>query len=136
MEVTDRGPHLGNRGLDLSRAAAQEIGLIAAGTDEADVRVLTGYEGYGRASREERGAGDALESATVLFERPHLKVLGASFTPYSMPSAKACQEASMMLSPKAGARLPSAEPTRTRVTTAVRCSSSMRTLQLERRISL
>jgi rare lipoprotein A (peptidoglycan hydrolase) len=72
MEVTDQGPHLGNRGLNLSRAA-QEIGLTAAGTDEADMRVLAAYEGYGRASREERDAGDALDSATVLFESPTSK---------------------------------------------------------------
>jgi len=42
VTVTDRGPFVGGRGLDLSQAAAEEIGLTAAGADVVDVQVL-GY---------------------------------------------------------------------------------------------
>src|SRR5215218_9910833 len=50
VRVNDRGPYVGDRGLDLSQAAAEEIGLSAAGTDEVDVQVLeegsTNYDSY------------------------------------------------------------------------------------------
>jgi rare lipoprotein A len=40
VTVNDRGPYVGWRDLDLSQAAAEEIGLTAAGTDVVDVQVL------------------------------------------------------------------------------------------------
>ena len=40
VRVNDRGPYVGGRDLDLSQAAAEEIGLIAVGTDAVDVQVL------------------------------------------------------------------------------------------------
>lgn len=40
VRVTDRGPHVEGRGIDLSRAAAQDIGLTTAGADAVDVRVF------------------------------------------------------------------------------------------------
>ncbi len=40
VRVNDLGPYVGGRELDLSQAAAEEIGLTAAGTDVVDVRVL------------------------------------------------------------------------------------------------
>jgi len=40
VRVNDRGPYVAGRDLDLSQAAAEEIGLIAVGTDVVDVRVL------------------------------------------------------------------------------------------------
>jgi rare lipoprotein A len=40
VRVNDRGPYVGGRDLDLSQAAAGEIGLIAVGTDVVDVHVL------------------------------------------------------------------------------------------------
>jgi rare lipoprotein A len=40
VTVTDRGPFVEGRGLDLSQAAAEEIGLIAVGTGVVDVEVL------------------------------------------------------------------------------------------------
>ncbi len=49
MQVNDRGPYADGRGLDLSQAAAEEIGLSAAGSDEVDVQVLgdsTNYDSY------------------------------------------------------------------------------------------
>jgi rare lipoprotein A len=42
VTVTDRGPFVGGRGLDLSQAAAERIGLTAVGADVVDVQVL-GY---------------------------------------------------------------------------------------------
>jgi rare lipoprotein A len=38
--VNDLGPYVGGVDLDLSQAAAEEIGLSATGTDVVDVRVL------------------------------------------------------------------------------------------------
>ena len=49
VRVNDRGPYVDGRGLDLSQAAAEEIGLSAAGTDEVDVQILedsTNYDSY------------------------------------------------------------------------------------------
>ncbi len=40
--VNDTGPYVGGREIDLSQAAAEEIGLTYAGTDYVDVEVL-GY---------------------------------------------------------------------------------------------
>jgi rare lipoprotein A len=40
VRVNDLGPYVGGVGLDLSQAAAEEIGLTAAGTDVVDVQVL------------------------------------------------------------------------------------------------
>ncbi len=139
VKVTDRGPYVGGRSLDLSQAAAEEIGLIAAGADSVDVQVLAGSEQGEYAPRTRyvvkkyavtREEPDL--EALRLVERPYLKVLAAAFTPYSRPSTSACQDASIMFSPTPTApqtRLPSVESTRTRVVAAVaRCSSSIRTL--------
>ncbi len=41
VEVTDRGPYTGGRELDLSAAAAEEIGLTYTGVDYVDVEVLS-----------------------------------------------------------------------------------------------
>jgi rare lipoprotein A len=40
VRVNDRGPYAGGRDLDLSQAAAEEIGLTAAGVDVVEVEVL------------------------------------------------------------------------------------------------
>ena len=40
VEVTDRGPYVGGRDLDLSAVAAEEIGLTYVGTDYVDVQVV------------------------------------------------------------------------------------------------
>jgi rare lipoprotein A len=40
VRVNDRGPYVAGVDLDLSQAAAEEIGLTAAGTDVVDVHVL------------------------------------------------------------------------------------------------
>ncbi len=157
VRVTDRGPYVEGRGIDLSRAAAQDIGLTTAGADAVDVRVLDDSEvrkeydppkeyvpPKGHASREEytprkkhvppgeyapRKDRDGI--AAYLRERPYLRILGA-VAPYSRPSTRACHDASMMFAPTPTApqtRLPSVESIRTRVVAAVaRCSSSMRTL--------
>ncbi len=139
VKVTDRGPYVGGRDLDLSQAAAEEIGLTAAGVDSVDVQVLTGSEQGEYAPRTRYAVKkyavprDPREvEALRLVERPYLKVLAAAFTPYSRPSTSACQDASIMFSPTPTApqtRLPSVESMSTRVVAAVaRCSSSIRTL--------
>jgi rare lipoprotein A len=40
VRVNDRGPYVGGRDLDLSQAAAKEVGLTFVGTDVVEVRVL------------------------------------------------------------------------------------------------
>ncbi|HLM78083.1 MAG TPA: septal ring lytic transglycosylase RlpA family protein [Rubrobacteraceae bacterium] len=46
VRVNDRGPYAEDRGLDLSQAAAEEIGLDASGADEVDLRVLADSTSY------------------------------------------------------------------------------------------
>jgi rare lipoprotein A (peptidoglycan hydrolase) len=134
VRVTDRGPYADGRGLDLSRAAAEKIGLTAAGADTVDVRMLgaadypanhvTGYRARSpeRTSRSSDSARDW--GAETLRERPHLKVLGASFTPYSRPASRACQGASIE-TPTAGAPSTSTESAKSEiVTTVARCSAN------------
>jgi rare lipoprotein A (peptidoglycan hydrolase) len=137
VRVNDRGPHVGGRDLDLSRAAAQDIGLAAAGADAVDVRVLDGSNNPGGYAPAEEYAPrqdvvgkkpaprkDYDGVAAFLRERPYLRVLGAEFASYSGTSARGCQEASMMApTPTAGTRLPSVESARVRVVAAAdRCS--------------
>lgn len=40
VRVNDRGPYVAGRDLDLSQAAAEEIGLTTVGTDVVEVEVL------------------------------------------------------------------------------------------------
>lgn len=127
VRVTDRGPYADGRGLDLSRAAAEKIGLTGAGADTVDVRVL-GPAGYETRSSSERNPPPSSSARSwgseTLRERPHLKVLGASFTPYSRPSSRTCQEPSMV-TPTAGAPSMSTESAKTEVVGAVaRCSAN------------
>ncbi len=150
VRVNDRGPHVGGRDLDLSRAAAEEIGLTVAGADAVDVRVfdgsgdLGGYapakeyaprESYTPGREYVVGKKPALRKdrggvAAFLRERPYLRVLGAEFASYSGASERGCQEASMTApTPTAGTRLPSVESARARVVAAVpRCSPGIRNL--------
>jgi len=142
VRVTDRGPYADGRGLDLSRAAAEKVGLTVAGADTVDARVLgptayptgyetgpagypTGYETRFSSKRNPRPSRSARNwGVESLRERPHLKVLGASFTPYSRPSSRTCQEASMV-TPTAGASSMSKESAKTEVVGAVaRCSAN------------
>ena len=142
VRVTDRGPYADGRGLDLSQAAAEKVGLTVAGADTVDARVLgptgypTGYEtgpagyptGYETRFSSKRNPHPSRSARNwgveSLRERPHLKVLGASFTPYSRPSSRTCQEASMV-SPTAGAPSMSKESAKTEVVGAVaRCSAN------------
>ena len=48
VRINDRGPFVGNRMIDLSYAAAQQIGLIDPGSGEVDVKVVS----VGRGDRE------------------------------------------------------------------------------------
>ena len=57
LRVNDRGPFVDNRIIDLSRGAAEELGLLARGVGEVRVRYL------GRAPR--RGGGMRLQTASA-----------------------------------------------------------------------
>ena len=41
VRINDRGPYIGNRLIDLSYAAAQQIGLVEPGSGEVDLNVVT-----------------------------------------------------------------------------------------------
>lgn len=45
VRVNDRGPHKGSRILDVSRAAADQLGFLSAGTAQIRIRLLDGDEG-------------------------------------------------------------------------------------------
>jgi rare lipoprotein A (peptidoglycan hydrolase) len=139
VRVTDRGPYVAGRDIDLSQGAAEEIGLTTAGADAVDLRVLADtpvYEApppsknppssnsYSSSNRKRDGV------AAFLRERPYLRVLGAEFASYSRTVTKGCQEASMTApTPTAGTRLPSVEATRARVVAmAERCPSGTHSL--------
>jgi peptidoglycan lytic transglycosylase len=143
VRVTDRGPYVAGRDMDLSQAAAQEIGLTTAGADAVDVRVLNGSEGQGATrpapaapmapTAPASGKPRSLERkpdgiAELLQERPYLRVLGAEFAPYSRPSTRVCQEASnTMPTPTIGSRLPSVESRRALgAQTISQCAPKMR----------
>ncbi|KJS81791.1 MAG: hypothetical protein JM58_16120 [Peptococcaceae bacterium BICA1-8] len=44
VKVNDRGPHIAGRILDLSKGAAEEIGLRSHGLGEVKIEVLNNYE--------------------------------------------------------------------------------------------
>ncbi len=135
VRVTDRGPYVAGRDMDLSQAAAQEIGLTTAGADAVDVRVLNGSEDQGAARpapaapasgkpRSPERKPDGI--AELLQERPYLRVLEAEFAPYSRPSTRVCQEASKT-TPTIGSRLPSVESRRALgAQTISQCAPKMR----------
>ena len=145
VRVTDRGPFVAGRDIDLSQAAAQEIGLTTAGADAVDVRVLNGSEVQGARPAPAAPAAPAAPVAPasgkprsperkpdgiaeLLQERPYLRVLGAEFAPYSRPSTRVCQEASKTaLTPTIGSRSPSAESRRALgAQTISQCAPKMR----------
>lgn len=156
VRVTDRGPYVEGRGIDLSRAAAQDIGLTTAGADAVDVRLLDDpgvrnrsvvpleehVSPKGHASRQEYTPRekqvpreeyapykDRDGIASYMRERPYLRILGAAAR-YSGTSSKSCRDASMTApTPAAGTRLPSVESTRARIVEAVvPCSPGTRSL--------
>ena len=45
VRINDRGPFAGHRVIDLSRAAAEEIGLRRAGSGKVTLAVLDGDDG-------------------------------------------------------------------------------------------
>jgi rare lipoprotein A len=46
VEITDRGPYVGNRIIDLSRAAAEELDFITDGLTQVQITVVEPAEGY------------------------------------------------------------------------------------------
>lgn len=44
VRINDRGPHLSGRIIDLSRAAAMQLGIIKSGTAEVEVSVVAGAQ--------------------------------------------------------------------------------------------
>src|SRR2546423_5287391 len=79
VRINDRGPFVGNRMIDLSYAAAQQIGLIDPGSGEVDVKIVS----VGRGDREPPAA------YTVTVPQPAEVKISASEAPkvdFPLPS--------------------------------------------------
>lgn len=80
VRINDRGPYVGNRVLDLSYAAAQQIGLIQPGSGEVEIKIL----------RLGRGDREPPVPYTVTIEEPKEKVVMTSGeapqVPFPLPS--------------------------------------------------
>ena len=44
VEITDRGPFVEGRDIDLSRAAAEEVGMLQVGVAEVEMDILSPFE--------------------------------------------------------------------------------------------
>lgn len=71
VRINDRGPYIGQRVIDLSYAAAQQIGLIEPGSGEVDIKVVK----IGRGDREPPAAYE------VKIEEPKEKIVISSGEP-------------------------------------------------------
>ena len=80
VRINDRGPYVGNRILDLSYAAAHQIGLIQPGSGEVQIKVV----------RLGRGDREPPVPYTVTIEEPKEKVVissgDAPAVPFPLPS--------------------------------------------------
>ncbi len=129
VRVTDRGPYVKGRGLDLSRAAAQDIGLTTTGADAVDVRLLddpgirnrpvpseeyvppkeysptqehASPQKYSPRKHDSRGESAPREDRTGIatyLRERPYLRILGAAAPYSRPSTRACHDASMMFSP-------------------------------------
>ena len=71
VTVNDRGPYVGGRELDLSRAAARDIGLTRAGVDYVEyTRTDRGYGGGGYGTGYSTGAGYSAYAPTQSYAAP------------------------------------------------------------------
>ena len=76
VTVTDRGPYTGNRGLDLSQAAARELGLTQVGVDYVDWSYADPNLSQG-ATPQERGLPQAAqETPQAATQEPGLPLAG------------------------------------------------------------
>ncbi|MDR1922665.1 MAG: septal ring lytic transglycosylase RlpA family protein [Candidatus Adiutrix sp.] len=55
MRINDRGPFIKGRVIDLSRAAAQEMGMLRAGLARVSLKAITGEQARRLAAEEKRG---------------------------------------------------------------------------------
>ncbi len=71
VTVNDRGPYVGARELDLSRAAARALGLTRAGVDYVEyTRVDRGYGGGGYGAGHSTGTGYSTSAPTQSYAPP------------------------------------------------------------------
>jgi rare lipoprotein A len=71
VTVNDRGPYVGGRELDLSWAAARDIGLTRAGVDYVEyTRTDRGYGGGGYGAGYSTGAGHSTHAPTQSYAAP------------------------------------------------------------------
>ena len=66
VQVTDRGPYVANRIMDLSYAAAQKLGYANAGTTKISMKVIG--QNYASASDAEQAAGQMAANASSVTE--------------------------------------------------------------------
>ena len=94
VQVTDRGPYVANRVMDLSYAAAQKLGYANAGTTKISMKVLG--EGYASAEEAEQAAGllatgsssaaEASANASSIDSAGRISIIPASFIRVSTQS--------------------------------------------------
>lgn len=108
VRINDRGPFVGNRMIDLSYAAAQQIGLIDPGSGDVEVTVVT----VGRGDREP----PAPYSVTIADPKEKVKVTPAGEPPpieFPLPSQVASKPAPPAAAPGTTTSAPAAAQTDT-----------------------
>jgi rare lipoprotein A len=84
VRVNDRGPYIGNRLIDLSYAAAQQIGIVDTGGGEVDINVVR----LGKGEREPPAPYTvAVTGPTAAGEAPRVEVVPQPAAPAPPPAA-------------------------------------------------
>jgi rare lipoprotein A len=84
VRVNDRGPYIGNRLIDLSYAAAQQIGIVDTGGGEVDINVVR----LGKGEREPPAPYTvAVTGPTAAGEAPRVEVMPQPAAPAPPPAA-------------------------------------------------
>ncbi len=63
VQINDRGPYAGRRILDLSRAAARQLGFISDGVTQVEITVIEPAPGYTVADSAEKAEADTTQVA-------------------------------------------------------------------------
>jgi rare lipoprotein A len=90
VRINDRGPFVGGRVLDLSFAGAQALGMIGAGTDQIELRVV-GYQGRTAdmgVLRVQVGSFSDQQNAVNLLERTKHLYSGGRIQVVDLPEGK------------------------------------------------
>ncbi|MDP4200009.1 MAG: septal ring lytic transglycosylase RlpA family protein [Bacteroidota bacterium] len=79
VQVTDRGPYVANRIMDLSYAAAQKLGYASSGTTHISMKVIgQGYQSAEEAAKAIALASNAADATNI--SNPAFQITPTSFT--------------------------------------------------------